>query len=230
MISFPSLTRFFLICFIILSILPFYSLSEHCTSTAAQALHCTKQAQEIPRCKGSVFLLCHARCQSRTSGSHCEQVLLIQNWLEPTRTKMAEDLTSTRPWASLYTHCNTSAKWHTHQHHDSWQLPCQQREKPHIGTEKQSCISSGSKPHSCSQVTHGYYNSHTFQFPPLYFNPLTHLVSLPDWGWKVDLRGFPLHQWIKLVLFQSQLQFCYWLHKYDQKKNLPGTNRGLSSE
>ena len=31
------------------------------------------------------------------------------NWLEPIRSKMAEDSTSSRPWASLYTHCNTLA-------------------------------------------------------------------------------------------------------------------------
>lgn len=72
-ISFPSLTRFFLICFIILSILPFYSLSEHCTSTAAQALHCTSlTSQEIPRCKGSVFPFSATLAASQDSGSHCE--------------------------------------------------------------------------------------------------------------------------------------------------------------
>ena len=31
---------------------------------------------------------------------------------------MMEDSTSSRPWASLYAHCNTLAKWHTHEHHD----------------------------------------------------------------------------------------------------------------
>ena len=42
-----------------------------------------------------------------------------KKWLEPTRPKMAEDSTSTRPWASFYTHCNTSAKWHTYGYHSS---------------------------------------------------------------------------------------------------------------
>ena len=32
-----------------------------------------------------------------------------KNWLAPTRPKMAEDLTSSGPWASLYPHCNTLA-------------------------------------------------------------------------------------------------------------------------
>ena len=43
------------------------------------------------------------------------------NWLEPTRSKMAEDLTYSWPWASLYAHCNTIAyaKQHTHRCHDS---------------------------------------------------------------------------------------------------------------
>ena len=31
------------------------------------------------------------------------------NWLEPSRSKMADESTSTRPWASVYTWCNTSA-------------------------------------------------------------------------------------------------------------------------
>ena len=39
-----------------------------------------------------------------------------KNWLEPTQLKMAEDLTSSGPWDSLYIHYNS---WHTHQCHDS---------------------------------------------------------------------------------------------------------------
>ena len=31
---------------------------------------------------------------------------------------MMENSTSSRPWASLCAHCNTLAKWHTHEHHD----------------------------------------------------------------------------------------------------------------
>ena len=31
------------------------------------------------------------------------------NWLEQNRSKMADELTSTRPWASAYTHSDTSA-------------------------------------------------------------------------------------------------------------------------
>ena len=42
-----------------------------------------------------------------------------QGLVRTTRPKMTEDLTSSRPWSSLYAHCNTSAKWHTHGHHDS---------------------------------------------------------------------------------------------------------------
>ena len=41
------------------------------------------------------------------------------NWLEPTRIKMEEDSTSSGPWASLHTHWNVLAKWHTHRRHDS---------------------------------------------------------------------------------------------------------------
>ena len=32
-----------------------------------------------------------------------------KNWLEPTKSKMAEDSTSSGPWTSLYAHCNVSA-------------------------------------------------------------------------------------------------------------------------
>ena len=37
------------------------------------------------------------------------------------RPKVAENSTSSRPWASLYTHCNilAYAKWHAHRCHDS---------------------------------------------------------------------------------------------------------------
>lgn len=56
-----------------------------------------------------------------------------QIWLEPTTPKMAEDPISTGPWASLYAYCNTLAKWHTQQLHNSWQLPWQQPEKPTQG-------------------------------------------------------------------------------------------------
>ena len=31
------------------------------------------------------------------------------NWLEPARSKMVDKLSSTKPWASVYAHCNTSA-------------------------------------------------------------------------------------------------------------------------
>ena len=40
-------------------------------------------------------------------------------WLEPNRSKMADESTSSSPWASLYAHCHTLAKWHTHRHRDS---------------------------------------------------------------------------------------------------------------
>ena len=44
-----------------------------------------------------------------------------KNPLEPTRSKMAEDSTSLRPWASFYAHCNTLAKWYAHRRHESSQ-------------------------------------------------------------------------------------------------------------
>ena len=46
-----------------------------------------------------------------------------KNWLELTRSKVAEESSSSTPWASLYAHYNTLAyaKWHTPQHHDWYQ-------------------------------------------------------------------------------------------------------------
>ena len=41
------------------------------------------------------------------------------NWLEPTRSNMAEDLTFSGPWTAPYAHCNTLDKWPSHQRHDS---------------------------------------------------------------------------------------------------------------
>ena len=41
------------------------------------------------------------------------------HWFEWIRPQMLEGLTFSRTWASLYTHCNTLAQWHTHRHHDS---------------------------------------------------------------------------------------------------------------
>ena len=59
--------------------------------------------------------------------------------------------------------------------------------KAHTRTEKESCISSRSKPHSFSQITHEY-SSHSSQIPPFHFNPSIYLMSLPELGWEVDLR------------------------------------------
>ena len=38
-----------------------------------------------------------------------------KNWLEPTRPKLAGDLTSSGPWSLLFTHCNTLVRSHTPQ-------------------------------------------------------------------------------------------------------------------
>ena len=116
-----------------------------------------------------------------------------KNWLEPTRPKMVEDLTSNTPWFSLDTHYNTLACQVT-QPPAPWQLTTAMTtsRKAHTRTEKESCISSKSKPHLCFQIIHEY-SSHSFQFPPFYLDPPTHLVPLPKLGWEVDLwTRFPL--------------------------------------
>ena len=56
-----------------------------------------------------------------------------KNWLEwKNWPKIAEDLTSNRPWASPYTHCNilAFAEWQANQCHDSRQLSWQEPEGP----------------------------------------------------------------------------------------------------
>ena len=82
-----------------------------------------------------------------------------KTWLELTRPKMEEDLTSS--WASLYAHCIILARWMTHP-----PMSCQlmvamtTTRKAQTRTEKESCISSRSTPHhSCHE-----YSSHSFQF------------------------------------------------------------------
>ena len=86
-----------------------------------------------------------------------------KNWLKPTRPKMAEDLTSSRPSASLQTHCNTLAKWHTHQHHDSWQLPWQQPEKPIQGLKRRAASVPG--------ANHNPLLRYSWIFLPLFSKP-----------------------------------------------------------
>ena len=56
---------------------------------------------------------------------------------------MVEDLTSSGPWASLYIHWDSLAKWHTRQHQDSWQFPWQQLEKPLQGLKRRAALLPG---------------------------------------------------------------------------------------
>ena len=54
-----------------------------------------------------------------TTFKRMTQPLKIQHkLLRPTRSKMAEDSSSSRPWTLSHAHYNTSVKWHTHRHHD----------------------------------------------------------------------------------------------------------------
>ena len=52
-----------------------------------------------------------------------EPLRIDRDWLELIRPKTG-DLTFSEPWASFYVHHNTLAKWHTHQHHDSFEFCC----------------------------------------------------------------------------------------------------------
>ena len=99
---------------------------------------------------------------------------------------MLEDLTSSRLWASLYTHCmNYYTKWHTHQHKDSWQLPWQ-LEKP-FKDWKGALHQLLAQTTPLYWITHGY-SSLSFQFTPFKLDPPIHMVSPPEVGWKGDLR------------------------------------------
>ena len=44
-----------------------------------------------------------------------------KDWLEPNESTMVEDLTSSRPWASVFAHCNTLAKQYIHKSHESYE-------------------------------------------------------------------------------------------------------------
>ena len=48
------------------------------------------------------------------------------HWLEPTGSKMENELTSSKYWDSIYIHCkHLSAKWHTHGCHSSSEANCE---------------------------------------------------------------------------------------------------------
>ena len=144
-----------------------------------------------------------------------------KNWLEPTGSKMVEDLTST--WASLYAHCNKLACYDTPTstmlinscHDNNWKSPY----KDWKGELHQFRV----------QTTPLFLDNSWIVLPQtlsFYFDPPTYLMSPSELGWEVDLwTQFPLlhlfGHWIKLVLFQPQHLFCYWLLESDWKKSLP---------
>ena len=100
---------------------------------------------------------------------------------------MVRDLTFSRPWASLYTHCNTLAyaKWHTHWcqgcdncHDTNWKSPYEDwKGELHLFQVQTT---------PCSQISH-VYSSQSFQILPFHFRPLVYLLSPPSLGWEVDL-------------------------------------------
>ena len=100
---------------------------------------------------------------------------------------MVRDLAFSRPWASLYTHCNTLAyaKWHTHRcqgcddcHDTNWKSPCEEwKGELHLFQVQTT---------PCCQISHEY-SSHSFQILPFYFHSLVYLLSPPLLGWEVDL-------------------------------------------
>ena len=91
---------------------PDYILSKVSIKLNSQILH-------------SVLLFQHLKQEARrvgtTFGRKTQPWRHSKNWLEPSRSKMAEDSPSSRPGASLYVHCSTLAyaKWHPYRHHDS---------------------------------------------------------------------------------------------------------------
>ena len=77
---------------------------------------------ENPMDRGAWWATVHRVAKSRTwlkwLSTACGYGI---NWSEPNRSEIADKLTSSRPWTSSYTHCNTLAyaKWYTPQHHYS---------------------------------------------------------------------------------------------------------------
>ena len=76
------------------------------------------------------------------------------------------------------------------------------REKARARTEKGCFLSSRSKPHPCSQLTHEY-SSLSFQFPPFYLHCPIYMVTQLKLNWKVDLwtvPASPFGNWMKFGL------------------------------
>ena len=88
--------------------------------------------------------------------------------------------------------------------HDKW--------KSHTRTEKDYCLSSRSKPHSCSWIN-WEYSSHSFQSPPFYLDPSIYMVALLKLAWEVDLKtNFPFSiLWPLKNLWCSNFSFVFFI-------------------
>ena len=125
------------------------------------------------------------------SGGRCKKK--NKNWLEPPRSKMAEDLTPSGPCASLSAHCHALAKWHAHL--VLWQLTVAMTTtgEDQTRTEKESCISPASEPHPLFLDT-------SWIFPPLL--PIPSLLLWPCFIYGVSAR-IGLRSWFANQLLRS---------------------------
>lgn len=141
---------------------------------------------------------------------------------------MVQDLTSSRPGDSKYTHCDTLMLNNT-------PTSAMTVDDCHDDNGKRAYKDWKGQLHQFpAQVTPLFTNSSWIFLPlsnflPLNLDPPIYLASSPELGWKLicklDSHFSILWPLNKAPALQSQHQF-YWLYKTDGKKNLPGRNRG----
>ena len=125
-------------------------------------------------------------------------------------------------------HC--PARWHTHQYHNSWQLPRQQLENPIQGLKRRvaSVLGSNYAPvlRQLMNIPPTLCNSLPFTLTLLYIwclhpNCVEKLICELTSHFSI-LR--PLNKACAVPV--SRISFCHWLHESDWNERLPGRDKG----
>ena len=147
-----------------------------------------------------------------------------KNWLEPTGSKMVEDLTST--WASLYAHCNKLACYDTPTstmlinscHDNNWKSPY----KDWTGVLHQFQIQTIALCLDYLWIFVPHFPIPSLSLRPSYIHGFSVYTTLRRWFVSQVPPSSFFDHWMKLMLFYSQHQFPYWQHRSKKKKDLPG--------
>ena len=87
-----------------------------CDISYAKSWESKEKMTQLPSSRDSIIPMRHGFVKLRQEGrslawplKEWHSLRTWHKWLEPNKSKMAEDLTASRLWASEYTHCNTLA-------------------------------------------------------------------------------------------------------------------------